>query len=301
MQLKRCYTHYNEIDPFCVEWLRELMKSGLITEGEIDERSIEDVRPIDLRGFRRCHFFAGIGVWDYAIRNAGWPEDVEVWTGSCPCQPFSAAGKRDGFDDERHLWPAFFWLIQNCHPRTIFGEQVAGRTGYAWLDIVSTDLGNEGYSCRAVDIPAAGCGAPHVRQRLYWCANANGSGWTGRSFGNELAESIEQSEAASGYRVPFVLKECALLFSLVPMDLQMDSGGTQNGSSAQMSGIGQLNPCYARWLMGLPIEWDYAAFRAAENLKAQKSTSRSSKKAKREHQGSEDTETPLLLHSPRRS
>lgn len=164
--------YYNEIDPFAAEWLKELMKGDVIADGEIDNRSIEDVTPSDLAGFTQCHFFAGIGVWSYALRQAGWPDDRPVWTGSCPCQPFSAAGKGNGFADERHLWPAFHWLIEQCRPVTVFGEQVASKDGLAWLDLVSADMEGAGYTIGAIDSCAAGFGAPHIRQRLYWVADA---------------------------------------------------------------------------------------------------------------------------------
>ena len=168
--------YYNEVNPFAAQWLRELIKAGHIAPGEVDTRSIEDVAADDLSGFTQCHFFAGIGTWSYALRCAGWPDDRPVWTGSCPCQPFSAAGKRRGFADERHLWPAFFRLIRECRPDTVFGEQVASPDGLAWLDIVSSDLEAEDYACGAVDTCAAGFGAPHIRQRLYWVADAMQSG-----------------------------------------------------------------------------------------------------------------------------
>ena len=173
-QRKIMSAYYNEIDQFAAAWLRELIKTGLIAPGEVDTRSIEDVAPSDIAGFKQCHFFAGIGVWSYALRCAGWPDDRPVWTGSCPCQPFSSAGKRKGTADERHLWPAFFHLIGQCRPVTIFGEQVASRDGLAWLDLVSSDLEGAGYACGAVDTCAAGFGAPHIRQRLYWVAYADG-------------------------------------------------------------------------------------------------------------------------------
>ncbi len=80
--------YYNEIDPKTAAWLRELIKVGLIADGEVDTRSIVDVRPADLRGFSQCHFFAGIGGWSYALRLAGWSDDRSVWTGSCPCQRY---------------------------------------------------------------------------------------------------------------------------------------------------------------------------------------------------------------------
>ncbi|MDX7988635.1 DNA cytosine methyltransferase [Xenorhabdus sp. 12] len=165
--------YYNEIDPYAAQWLRNLIAAGHIAPGDVDERSIEDVRPDDLRGYTQCHFFAGIGVWSYALRRAGWPDDKPVWTGSCPCQPFSAAGKGNGFTDERHLWPAFFHLIEQCRPGVIFGEQVASKDGLHWLDLVQTDLEGTGYTSAAVDLCAAGIGAPHIRQRLYWVAHTD--------------------------------------------------------------------------------------------------------------------------------
>jgi DNA (cytosine-5)-methyltransferase 1 len=160
--------YYNEFDPFAAAWLRELIKAGHIAPGEVDERSIEDVQPVELREFTQCHFFSGIGVWSYALRQAGWPDDRPVWTGSCPCQPFSAAGKRGGTADERHLWPALFHLLRECKPATFFGEQVASKDGLAWFDTVQADLEGSQYTVGAADLCSAGFGAPHIRQRLYF-------------------------------------------------------------------------------------------------------------------------------------
>lgn len=165
--------YYNEIDPFAAQWLRNLIAAGHIAPGEVDERSIEDVTPDDLRGFTQCHFFAGIGVWSHSLRLAGWPDDKPIWTGSCPCQPFSAAGKGDGFADERHLWPHFFHLISECRPQHVFGEQVAAGNANAWFDLVQADLEGVGYAFGLVPFTSAGIGAPHIRERAYWVANAN--------------------------------------------------------------------------------------------------------------------------------
>ena len=167
--------YYNEIDPYAAQWLRNLIAEGLIAPGEVDERSIEDVRPDDLRGFAQCHFFAGIGVWSRSLRMAGWPDDRPVWTGSCPCQPFSAAGKGDGFADERHLWPAFHHLIRERRPAVVFGEQVASKDADPWIDLVQDDLEALGYAVGAVPFPSAGVGAPHIRDRLYWVGYAVGT------------------------------------------------------------------------------------------------------------------------------
>lgn len=168
--------YYNEHDKLAAAWLRELIKARLIADGEVDERSIEDVAPNELTGFTQCHMFAGIGVWSHSLRQAGWPDDRSVWTGSCPCQPFSAEGKRAGFLDERHLWPAFFHLISQCRPNVVFGEQVASNDGLAWLDLVQNDLEGAGYAVGAADICAAGIGAPHIRQRLYWVGYSHSAG-----------------------------------------------------------------------------------------------------------------------------
>ncbi|QGU36143.1 DNA cytosine methyltransferase [Enterobacter hormaechei] len=164
--------YYNEIDPFAAQWLRNLIAGGHIAPGEVDERSIEDVTPDDLRGFTQCHFFAGIGVWSHSLRLAGWPDDKPVWTGSCPCQPFSAAGKGDGFADERHLWPAFFHLISERRPQHVFGEQVAAGNANAWFDLVQADLEGMDYAFGLVPFTSAGIGAPHIRERAYWVAHA---------------------------------------------------------------------------------------------------------------------------------
>ena len=164
--------YVNEIDPYCAQWLQNLMDAGVLPAGHIDTRSIEDVTPNDLAGYTQCHFFAGLGGWIYALDLAGWPRDRPVWTGSCPCQPFSAAGKGAGFADERHLWPAWQHLINQCRPPVIFGEQVTGAIRKGWLDGVVSDLEGCGYACGAAVLQASGAGAPHKRDRLWFVADA---------------------------------------------------------------------------------------------------------------------------------
>lgn len=163
--------YYNEIDPYAAQWLRNLIDAGHIAAGDVDERSILDVSPDDLAGYTQCHFFAGIGVWSYALRSAGWPDERPVWTGSCPCQPFSVAGVGSGFDDDRHLWPYWFHLIEQRRPGVVFGEQVEAAIKHGWLDLVQADMEGIGHAFVAVGFPAAGVGAPHIRQRLYFVAD----------------------------------------------------------------------------------------------------------------------------------
>ncbi len=165
---------YNEIDPFCCDWLSNLMDAGLITPGKIDQRPVQELSPDDVRGYERVHFFAGIAGWDHALNLAGWGNEC-LWTGSCPCQPFStASANRRGFDDERHLWPYWRDLIDQCRPPVIFGEQVARAS--AWLAMVRRDLERLGYAVGAIPIEAASCGANHLRDRLWFVADYGGKG-----------------------------------------------------------------------------------------------------------------------------
>ena len=162
--------YYNEINPYAAQWLRNLISAGHIAPGDVDERSIIDVRADDLRGYTQAHFFAGIGGWSYALRLAGWPDDRPVWTGSCPCQPFSAAGKREGLEDSRHLWPYWHNLIAQRCPPILFGEQVARAA--AWLALVRRDLVTLDYAVAAMPIEASSAGAEHSRSRFWFVADA---------------------------------------------------------------------------------------------------------------------------------
>ena len=190
--------YYNEIDPYAAQWLRNLIATNRIAPDDVDERSIIDVRPDDLGGYDQCHFFAGIGGWSLALRLAGWPDDRPVWTGSCPCQPFSSAGKGEAANDERHLWPAWFPLIAQRRPPIVFGEQVEAAVGWGWLDAVFADLEGEGYACGASVLPACSVGAPHIRQRLWFVAHDPqqrcGQGHQVRGGGQRESESGSQTE-----------------------------------------------------------------------------------------------------------
>lgn len=165
--------YYNEIDPYAAQWLRNLIAAGHIASGDVDERSISDVRPSELVGYTQCHFFAGIGGWSLALRLAGWSDSRPVWTGSCPCQPFSNAGAGKGTSDERHLWPHWFHLIREIRPSVIFGEQVEAAIRHGWLDLVQDDLEGENYSFGAIGLPASCVSAPHIRHRLWFVAHNN--------------------------------------------------------------------------------------------------------------------------------
>jgi len=180
---------YNEIDPYACNWLVNLVNAGHIANGVVSDESIETLTPDSVEDSAQFHAFAGIGVWSYALRLAGWPDDRPAWTGSCPCQPFSVAGKGRGINDKRHLWPEWLRLIRELAPPTIFGEQVASPAGRSWLATVQTDLEALGYRFAAADLCAAGVGAPHLRQRLFWVADAKGFGIDGTGCNERKAKS----------------------------------------------------------------------------------------------------------------
>lgn len=259
--------YYNEFDPDAAAWLRSLIAAGLIPDGVVDERSIEDVRPDELTGYAQCHFFAGIGGWPRALQLAGWPAELPVWTGSCPCQPFSAAGKGAGFDDERHLWPAFQWLIAQRRPPVVFGEQVAAKHADAWVDLIHADLEAVGYAFGCVAFPAAGVGAPHIRDMNFWVA------YTSRQrldrfntllFGERLGREQKNSLEAP---------RCGVAGRLGYTDQQGLEGHARNGSTKGWEGSagstaeagvhsGQRGPfqtngfwCHADWIKCRDRKW----------------------------------------------
>lgn len=205
--------YYNEFDPDAAATLRELIADGLIADGVVDERSIELVQPSDIRGFTQVHLFAGFGIWSLAARLAGWRDDRPLWTASCPCPPFSSAGKvkacpgcggfkpiphvrrtgaflcslcgHEWLADQRHLWPEVWRLVRDGRPPCVMGEQVASADGRTWLDLVRASLEILAYDAWGVDTCAAGFGAPHIRQRLYWVADAEDADWRGRERGTQ--------------------------------------------------------------------------------------------------------------------
>ena len=182
------FAYYNEFDPKAAAWIRQLIKNGMIADGEVDERSITEVTADEIRGFTQHHFFAGIGGWSYSLRLANWADSRPVCTASLPCQPFSVAGAQKGIDDERHLLPHFIELVKQCNFQTIFGEQVPGAIKHGWLDDLCTEMEREKYRVGQIVLTAAGEGAPHIRQRLYWVADSINKGSQGWLSGRQDTE-----------------------------------------------------------------------------------------------------------------
>lgn len=192
---------YNEICPRKAAMLRQMIEEGLIMRGEVDERSIIDVHPDDLKGFIRCAFFAGVGGWEFALRRAEWPEDREVWTGSPPCQGFSSAGKQEGFEDPRDLWPVWFRrFIDKRRPATVFGEEVERAISHGWLDRVHFDMDSAAYASVAAVLPACAINAPHRRDRLAFASYSTKQGLEERRSKSFPASRAEQRLERHGSR-----------------------------------------------------------------------------------------------------
>lgn len=160
--------YYNEFDEPTAWWLKGLSDNGIIPKGVVDTRSIVDVDPDELKQYTQCHFFAGIGGWAYALMLANAPKELNIYTGSCPCQPFSNAGRKKGMDDERNLWKVFYEIIDRNRPAIVLGEQTDTAIRFGWLDVVCNDLEASGYSTGAAILTASMLGSPHTRRRLYW-------------------------------------------------------------------------------------------------------------------------------------
>ena len=136
--------------------------------------------------------FCEIDPYCRAVLRKHWPEvaiyddvrtiprigGIDLVCGGFPCQPFSVAGKQRGAKDDRHLWPSMFEIIKRERPAWVIGENVTGLIKLG-LDLVLSDLENEGYTTRTFIIPAVAVGAPHRRDRLWIVAHSdcvNGGG-----------------------------------------------------------------------------------------------------------------------------
>jgi DNA (cytosine-5)-methyltransferase 1 len=120
---------------------------------------------------------------------------IDILTGGFPCQPYSAAGKRKGKDDERHLWPHMLRAIRQIRPRWVVGENVFGIV--TWNDglvfeEVCAELESEGYEVQPYILPAAAVNAPHRRDRVWFVAHSQRIRWDGREC--EHRENIDKDK-----------------------------------------------------------------------------------------------------------
>jgi len=144
--------------------------------------------------FPESKSYGDINETDFTI----WNKKIDILTGGFPCQPYSAAGKRLGKEDERHLWPQMLRAIREIEPRWIIGENVYGLV--SWNDgmvfeEVQVDLENEGYEVQPYILPAAAVNAPHRRDRVWFVAHSDGNGHKRRQPKSSSKTNTEQNSS----------------------------------------------------------------------------------------------------------
>jgi DNA (cytosine-5)-methyltransferase 1 len=207
---------------------------------------------------------------------------IDILTGGFPCQPYSAAGKRKGKEDERHLWPEMLRVIREVAPRYVVGENVLGLTnwdGGLVFDEVHTDLESAGYEVAAVVIPAAAVNAPHGRDRVWFVAKRVVADAVCGSDGNDGGEIVgAPSEIRRGTSVNVPNQFCGTgvvadangerpsirkLKTKIPRDVVATNsigvatdtaGGRQNRRDGQI--VGQVPTTQGTETFGVPTKWE---------------------------------------------
>ena len=140
-----------------------------------------------------------------------WRGRIDILTGGFPCQPYSAAGKRLGKEDERHLWPEMLRTIREIQPRWVVGENVLGLVnwnGGLVFDEVQADLEAEGYEVQPFILPAASVNAPHKRDRVWFVAYKNATdtdhnGYATTENGQGLGEGNDRNKTGQNDAIEF--------------------------------------------------------------------------------------------------
>ena len=204
--------------------------------------------------------------------------DCDILTAGYPCQPFSSAGKRQGEQDDRHIWPYIRQIVAHKRPTWTVFENVYGHVSLG-LDTVLTDLETEGYTTRTFIVPACGVGAPHRRDRLWIVGYTEdngcdrGSEGVGRE-GTESQQDESQLEIWSQLSGPGSdvadtdmqdRKYLCAAVKMWPTPSASEHKAGQPGDKMQkmlgnhpevrQSGTGTLNPTWVEWLMGYPKGW----------------------------------------------
>jgi DNA (cytosine-5)-methyltransferase 1 len=176
-----------DFDPFCQQILKKHWPNSKI---------YGDIRTITNAGSKKQR---GISDSSREEISAPW-SSCDILTGGFPCQPFSAAGKRKGTEDNRYLWPEMFRIISTFKPTWVIAENVRGLV--TWnegmvLEQVCTDLEGQGYEVQPFIIPAVAVNAPHRRDRIWFVAHRAGNRrfWAGSPFETEERRATGSKQA----------------------------------------------------------------------------------------------------------
>jgi len=247
---------------------------------------------------RHGSLFSGIGGFDLAAESMGWtnvfhcewmpfprkvlshywPEatsyhditttdfsvhrgEIDILTGGFPCQPYSAAGKRKGKDDDRHLWPHMLRCIREVRPRWMVGENVFGLV--TWnagmvFEEVCADLESEGYSVQPFVLPAAAVNA--------------GSGLLPTPAANERGTLTYSKESQSGRSLTTLA-----IVGMLPTPKAQEARGNASVNRGKYnltdeiaarykptSKSSQLSPRFVAEMMGFPTNWTELPFQSGE-------------------------------------
>jgi DNA (cytosine-5)-methyltransferase 1 len=186
---------------------------------------------------------------------------IDILTGGFPCQPYSAAGKRLGKEDDRHLWPEMLRVIRQVRPNWVVGENVLGLVNWSGglvFHEVQVDLEAEGYEVFPFVLNAASVGAPHKRDRVWFVAhissNTNGNGFnecngndeeqSGKggfnAFGNANKGNVNGDAADTNSRG---LERSAKVRRDSEYAIGKDSNTSQIGNAADTDSFGQASGC----------------------------------------------------------
>jgi len=133
-------------------------------------------------------------------RYGNWREEGVIITGGFPCQPYSAAGKRKGTEDDRHLWPEMLRIIREVSPDWVVGENVYGLVNWSGglvFEQVQADLEACGYEVQPVILPACGVNAPHKRDRAWFIAHRS-TRITGEKIGGRVKQASLDGDSGHG-------------------------------------------------------------------------------------------------------
>ena len=188
-----------------------------------------EIEPYAQRVLRKN--FPGIRIFE-DVRKLQADEFPRPWiiTGGYPCQPFSQAGKRQGEEDDRHLWPAMFEIIRSCRPDWVLAENVAGHVSMG-LDEVLSDLESEDYAVQPLIIPACAVNALHRRDRVWVIANSNSKRFTK----NNIQEKINRQ--VIGEKLPIVF-DLSSRIKQGPRDIRGNDGLSDRVDANRVKALG---------------------------------------------------------------
>lgn len=179
---------------------------------------------------------------------------IDVLSGGFPCQPYSIAGKRKGKEDSRHLWPEMLRVIREVKPTWVVGENVSGLVNWSGgvvFEEVHSDLESQGYEVQSILLPAAGVGARHRRERIWFIAHSNNLLHSGELDAGHDKRKAQRSEGSneSKRQTPFgqrlwseltasgSLTSHAYIEGLQGSEIIGGIGGSRENSREQSSGL----------------------------------------------------------------